>query len=326
MLTDAHRQQRKGRITSSVIGAVLDLDPFSSPYDAALRIMGDDAFAGSDAARRGDVLEAACLQYAAEETGMRLAPAPFVAHEDWSGDSTDGLLVDDKGALQHVVEAKTVSLHAMTDEWGEPGTDDIPEKFLAQCHWHLLHHPEARSCFVPVLFGGEFVFRLYEVPRDEAFEATLRQTAKTWHTRHIRNKEPVPIGASHADKRRLQKQHPRDWDDMLVWDDALGNIVESRIAADKQLKAAQKEVDRLSNLLREALGDHSGVDAAAHGYSVTYRKNQDGARTDWQQVAREMGAGEELIYRHTQIVPGPRVLRVAKRRSTRAAQNTDGEV
>lgn len=325
MLSASQKKQRLGRITSSVAAAVLDLDPYSSPYDALLRIKGDDNFAGNDATRRGNLMEPACLQFAAEETGLHLKPADFVAYEDWSGDSADALLVDPSGKAQAVVEAKTVSLQAMSDQWGEPGTDDIPEKYLVQCHWHLLHHPTAEVCLVPVVFGGDFVFRLYEVPRDRKFEAHIRSVAKAWHLRHVKGNEPVPIGASHADTQALLKKSPRDWDAMLPCDDRLAELVRQRIDAAKAAQAAQKEVDRLSNLLREAIGTHAGINAVAQGYSVTYRKNTDSARTDWQQVAREMGASEELIYRYTQVVPGARVLRVAKKRQNRAAQNTDKE-
>ncbi len=324
MLTEEHKKARLGRVTSSVAAAVLDLDPYSSPYDAMLRITGQSTFEGNQATRRGTWLEPALLQFLRDKTGMDVKPAPFVSHEDWSGDSADGLLVNSLGETHAVVEAKSVGLHSM-HQWGDPGTDDIPEHYLVQCHWHMLHHPQADVCLVPAIFERGLTFEIYEVPRDRAFEAHIQQTARDWHQRHIINKEPVPVGASHADTQALTKKHPRDWDPLLECSEDLASLLLRRVEADKKSKDAKKELDKINNELRSVIGDHSGIDAAALGYSVTYRKNNDGAETNWQKIAHELGAREELIYRHTQVVPGSRVLRVAKKRQSREAQNTDQE-
>jgi predicted phage-related endonuclease len=313
MLTEEQKAARKGRITSSVVAAVLGQDDWASPYDALLKIDGNFDFEGNAATERGNLLEQVVLDYAAQKTGLRFAPAPFVGDKaPWSGDSADGLLYDASGALHAVLEAKTVTMHAM-GKWGEEGTDDVPERVIYQAHWHLLHHPAAKTCFVPVLFGGDFVFRLYELPRDEEFEKFIWREAGAWHRHHVVHRLPVAISGSDSDRQQLLKRNPRDWDALKACDDTLRELIERRMAAHEASKKAEKELALLNNQLREAIGDSEGIDASAHGYSVTYRRNADGAKTDWKAVARTLGVDEKTSYQHTTVEPGARVLRVAKK-------------
>jgi hypothetical protein len=331
MLSEAHRAARLGKITSSIIGAVMEMDDWSSPYDALLKIKGDEIFEGNKATERGTLLEPALLAFAADQSCLTLRPAAFVEGEAadgvvWSGDSADGLLWDEhQDKLVGVIEAKTVNGHGRRG-WGEPGTDDVPQRVLAQAYWHLIHWPDAQTCYIPVLFGGDaFSFEMYQVHRDTEFESYLKAQALAWHKRHVQGDESVPLSSSDADKRALLRKAPRDWDDFMPCDDALEGLIAEHLAADKAAKDAAKALALTANKLREAIGESAGIEAAAQGYSVTYRKNKDGAKTDWAAVARELSASEELIYRHTKVDVGARVLRVARKRATKKQDVSDDQ-
>lgn len=324
MLSEEQKKQRIGRITSSIAPAVLDMDNYSSQYDALQKVRGEYVFEGNDATMRGDLLEPALQRFAAQHSGLLFKPAPFKATGEWAGDNSDGLLLRD-GKVEAVIEGKTVNVHAAV-AWGEPGTDDVPERVLVQAHWHLAHWPEAQVCYVPVLFETGFCFKMYELPRNPRFEAWIMERAKAWHDRHVIGDEPVPIGSGSADRNALLAKSPRNWDAMLPCNDELAALLAQRIDADKAVKGAEKDRDRIDNQLRDAIKDAEGIDAFGHGLSCTYRKNKDSTRVDWEAVASALRPPEKLIYEHTRVVPGSRVLRVAKKRANSSKASAPDEV
>ncbi len=101
--------QRVGRVTGSVAGAILGLDPNQS-RDDVMRMMvraregaTDERELLSDFAKSimdfGRYHEDGCLFDFTMETGLKVRPATFVTHEDWLGASPDGY-TSDKGVLE----------------------------------------------------------------------------------------------------------------------------------------------------------------------------------------------------------------------------------
>src|SRR5699024_3414472 len=84
---------------------------------------------------RGQFLEAGVLDWFAAdhpdltETGRQVT----FWDGDWCLATTDATYTDDDGRLV-LCEAKTTA-HA--DEWGQPGTDEIPSHYAAQVHLQL---------------------------------------------------------------------------------------------------------------------------------------------------------------------------------------------
>jgi len=88
-------EQRKGRVTGSVVGAILGLSPYMTRADV-LRSMvrasmgAPSEFTGNVATEWGTYNEAGAIQEFEMETSERVNPMPFVEYEDWLGASPDG--------------------------------------------------------------------------------------------------------------------------------------------------------------------------------------------------------------------------------------------
>ena len=95
-------EQRKGRVTGSVVGGILGLSPYMTRADV-LRSMvraslgAPSEFTGNVATEWGTYNEAGAIQEFEMETSERVTAMPFVEYEDWLGASPDGSVSDGKG-------------------------------------------------------------------------------------------------------------------------------------------------------------------------------------------------------------------------------------
>lgn len=86
---------RRGRVTGSMVGAILGLNPYMTPEDAMRRMVRDahgaePEFTGNAATEYGTFHEKGAIQDFEMSTGMKVEPAGFVTHSDWLGASPDG--------------------------------------------------------------------------------------------------------------------------------------------------------------------------------------------------------------------------------------------
>lgn len=93
---------RKGRITASLVGAILGNSPWMT-RDDAMRYMVREAlgaereFTGNIATEYGNLHEAGAIMEFEMETGLTVTKAKFVTKEDWAGCSPDGIVSDGWG-------------------------------------------------------------------------------------------------------------------------------------------------------------------------------------------------------------------------------------
>ena len=95
---------RRGRVTGSVAGAILGLDPNTSREAALRRLVRDwhgaePEFSGNIATRHGQAHEDGAVVDFQMETGLDVEPVGFLPYEDWLGASPDGL-TSDGGVLE----------------------------------------------------------------------------------------------------------------------------------------------------------------------------------------------------------------------------------
>lgn len=95
--TDEWRAARRGRLTASMVGAVLGNSPHMTRADAMRRMVRDwhgaePEFSGNVATDYGTFHEAGALAEYQMETGNAVEAAGFIPREDWAGCSPDGLV------------------------------------------------------------------------------------------------------------------------------------------------------------------------------------------------------------------------------------------
>ncbi|MFH9368105.1 YqaJ viral recombinase family protein [Streptomyces anulatus] len=161
--------------------------------------------------------------------------------------------------------------------WGEPGTDEIPVHYRAQCLWYL-DVTGARVCHVAVLIAGS-EYREYVVEYDEA-DALAMRAAGAEFMRTIRQHERPDIDG-HAATFQTIKALPEGQDDIDIEVSAADR--DRYFAALAAAKAADAEKRAAAGVLLDQIG--TGRRAVHDRTTVATRTVRDG-RTHSLQPAR----------------------------------------
>ena len=184
-------------MTASKVAAVLGLSPWESPRSLWLKMRGDlPADPGNDATRRGQYLEDGILNWWSDRHPDIVYPTPqaFLMREDWAASTPDLVVEDDGFGNRAVVDAKTA---ARDDDWGQPGTDEIPPYYLAQMLWQMWTH-DAQVGYVAVLFGTRLRFEEYVVQRDDELIAGIVAKCRAFYD-SLSQDVPPPLDDHVAD-------------------------------------------------------------------------------------------------------------------------------
>lgn len=179
MLTPHQLEQRKGKLTASRVPEII-----TRPYDAWLKITGrvEEQDAG-DAAKLGQYLEDGVLRAAEDFGGFKIA-----RRNQWrvAENKIMGATLDAITTKQEIVEAKTTAVfnkYADVKAWGEPGSDEVPERVLYQVTAQFICTPEAMRAHVAAMIGRGF--NIYRVERDAELCGLVEETVLKFWRDHI---------------------------------------------------------------------------------------------------------------------------------------------
>lgn len=160
-------------ITASKVASIMGVSNFESPAILWHRMTGTlPPDAENDQMRRGHYLEPAILQWFFDKhPEMTRGPSEIYFHETNKDFAATPDAVARVGEQRHPIEAK--SDHD-GDDWGTPGTDEIPIKYVAQCTW-ALHVMGLQRAYLPMI--GPFL-RFEEYVVDYSAELAQQIEAK----------------------------------------------------------------------------------------------------------------------------------------------------
>jgi len=294
---------RKEVIGGTDIGAIVEVNPWKTAMDVYCEKLGlTDPPAENEKMRLGKRLERVVADLYLEKMGMdsvNMCPGEFLRVEHFGG-TPDFLISSPAGVWG--LEIKTTGARNAAD-WGDEGTDQIPEVYLCQCHWYMMLTGMKRWD-VAVLIGGQ-EFRTYIIQHDEALENNLRSQANDFWHNHVEPEIPPPLDGGKGSERYLKAVFPRDLKSNLdPSSPAIDLLAEQYDAALQTLRDAQEISDRLGNEIRSRIGEGSGI--AGANWQATWKKAKDTTAIDWQAIATELLAPQELIAKHSSIKLGSR--------------------
>lgn len=158
-----------------------------------------------------------------------------------------------------VLEAKTAG-QFMAADW----EDGVPLKYQIQVQVQLMVTGWSWGC-VPVLIGGRD-FRMYDVPRNDAFCSQLLDTLMQWWNDHV--VEDVAPAVSGDDDDLLKAMYPNDSGATIVLPETWARHDEKLERWNQHAKRANDRVKELKAQLKAAIGDASY--AAIEGTAVMY--------------------------------------------------------
>lgn len=263
-------EARRGGLGGSEIAAVLGLSAWESPFSLWHRKAGtlgptDD----TELMEAGRRLEPVICQkfaddhpeFSVEVTGMwRHADRPWqLASPDrllFSADTAGATNVAPLPAAVGILEAKFA---LYDDEWGEPGTDEIPPGYLIQVRWYLDVFG-LDVCWVVVFIGSCGEFRTYVVRPDAADTALMRAEAPAF-LRTVQAGQRPAIDGHDATYEAVRKLHP-DIDGTRVELDAA--LVARYIRAKRAGRAAHDDEQAATAAVADAMGTAHKATYAGH--------------------------------------------------------------
>lgn len=192
-------------VSASKVAAILGISPWESPYSLWMTMTGraPREVRDSDAMQRGNFLENGVIDWwEAKHPEMDPAGRQYAARmEDWAIATLDAIYHghEDMTAL----EVKTTS---NTDEWGEPGTDQIPAHYYAQGLWQMACYPPVQRVVFAVL--GPFLnLAEYVIERDQTVIDDLIRRCRAFYD-SLSQDEPPALDDHTATVATLRREHP----------------------------------------------------------------------------------------------------------------------
>jgi putative phage-type endonuclease len=182
MITKTQLANRNKHLGGSDIPAILGLDPFRSAADIWYQKTGKVTTEQSTGVMDdGSIMELSTLAFAARELGKLNTKAPECV-------GLGGLIIDHPDAILKSdgspVEAKSQQ-YQTNEKWGEPLTDQVPDRVVIQAQTHLLCCPDTEICFIPVyLVFRRFV--MFRVQRSQIIIDAISEAANEFWEKNVK--------------------------------------------------------------------------------------------------------------------------------------------
>lgn len=205
MLTEQQAIERKKYLGASDAPAVLGVDPFGRTPACVWREKTGRSPGAEETRpmRLGKYFELPAIHYAADEIGLSInINTETIVHP--SGllcCHLDGLVEDGS-----IVEAKLSNFPA---EWGDEGTDEVPENYLVQVAHQFACVPAAQVCWMPVVMpiGGRVECRLFKINRNNELVEQVVAAGIEFMERYVKRDVPPPDFIASLDVLKRQRRN-----------------------------------------------------------------------------------------------------------------------
>ena len=272
-------------ITGTDIGALIGVNPWKTPLDVYLEKVGlTHGIPDNKYMEWGRRLEAVVAKKYAESIEGGLQHGSF--RRDGIIGGTPDYLTDSA-----VIEIKTANARSEKD-WGEEGTDHIPQQYLAQILWYMgLEHKSHGIC--AVLIGGND-YRVYKIARNEALLTHMIETAQHFWENHVIPQ--IPPEATGRDNEGLKVLYPTS-NQEIINAPCMCQLAEELDEINNEVTKFTRRAEEIVAEMKAEIGPNAGINTGKH--VATWKKTKDGAKTDWNKIAIDLHASPELIAAYT---------------------------
>lgn len=244
-ITPKQRELRRNHLGSSDMAAILGVDKYRNAYDVWLEKTGkvEDKKA-TEAMQAGTFFEDGVLQFAEEKLGKLIRNQYRIAEGFPIGSNIDALVVDSG----EPVEAKTAGLFGpLAEQWGDNGTDAVPDHIIIQTHVHMLC-TNRELCHIPAFLGGRG-FQLFQVNWDNEIMDIIRDKSLDFWENYVEVDCQPPEVVPSLEMAKRMKREPESITDIDT------KIVKNWLKAKESLKFAEEIKESSEANLLAALGD-----------------------------------------------------------------------
>jgi putative phage-type endonuclease len=279
-MDEDYKKLRREGVGGSDAAAILGLSPWKSAMDVWLEKKGL-AEERNDPNRDflldlGTQLEPVIARCYERQTGVKLTlPFPL----QWTHKKYPVL----RGSPDRFVEGvsrgvELKSENQFSDQFGEPGTDQVPYHYLVQCA-HYMAVLDYDVWDVALLHGGTR-FAVYTIHRDKELEASMTEQLLDWWERYIVKDVPPDVDGSGAWKVYLRKKYPVNLLPIKQGDEETLNLVKKLEWAGVSAAACAAIEEETKNRLKLLIGEHDGIQGEFG--KITWKKTKDSESVDWE--------------------------------------------
>lgn len=251
---------------ASDASALLGVNKNRTAWDVYNRIVNGIDTPDNKLLRRGRLMEPVIRAMAEEDLGLRLVGPQSLRDErrPWLRMSLDDAAIDD--AEEVPVEYKSV-IHWAADDYGDSGTDHVPEMHILQTQVYC-HGKEAKRAHLVALIGLDDL-RHYIIPAEPNLQGVVLEAMERFWVDHIKPQRPPPIDGSAGCSEWLAKRFPKQSKTFINADDEAERIArEYHVARQAREAAEAREADCRNHLINK-IGEAEGI--AGEGWKITYR-------------------------------------------------------
>ena len=305
------RNRSQDVLGSSEIAAIVGLDPRKSPFELAAIKKGLAEQDHNESMDSGKDLEYVVAKIwgrrnrRAVEWLDETVVSEFPATRGWLVATPDFRFHDanpdpEIGFLEGG-EVKTLGFYR--DGWGDPGTDEIPDRHVIQaqivmyvCGWKRMN--------VAAFFSRDEI-PTYIVNSDEELTGNLIEAASRFRRDYLlTDRMPEITVPGEIVDSYLKKRFPGDKDLRRKATAEEAELLEKLAEATKAAKVAELVEGSLQARVKELIGDAEGI--YTDTLRATWKLAKGFPKTDWEAVEKEAGIPNELIQKHTRMTAGSR--------------------
>lgn len=234
--------------------AICGKDPNKTAYSVAMRVLGkieSDDLEGLDHIEFGNEMEGVLARFYERKEKVTLYTPASVQHAKFPFLSANiDRVREDR--MDIGIECKNTGLFT-TEEWGDPGTDEVPPRVLLQCQHCMLVRPEIEVFHVLRCYGGN-TYQKFIVPRSQRIVDTLFKIETEFYERVLAGDIPEPDWGHRTTKETIKKAFSTIEGDTIPAGAELEQLtVEWKAAAGERLRW-HKEEEKLKNRIEFAIG------------------------------------------------------------------------
>jgi len=256
-------ERRRQGIGASDAAAVVGMSPWLTPLELYLDKTGQKIDRPmTQAQRMGLKLEPIVAEMYAEETGNEIRiPEPLQKHPEtpWIMANPDRETADQSINIQ----IKTTAFR--DDEWGSPGTDEVPDQYLIQVQ-HEMYVTGQEITDLAVLFLAQKEFAIYPIKRSERLIETLIEQETAFWKDHVEPRIPPEPDFDHPTTLKLLSLMYNKVEDkpVEICDEDITKVaflVSSYKDAGERIKELNKQRDHAKARMLSIMGESNYVDA-----------------------------------------------------------------
>lgn len=316
-------EKRRSGLGGTDTPAICGLSRYKGPYEVWCEKLGlVSKPIDNPQTKLGRALEPYIAREWGEKFKLELVKGEFVKHDliEWLLGTPDYLVRNQRRGL----DCKYISSEEVEKFYGVDGTDDLPMHYWGQGQHYMELFDYDYWHFGCLMTDGEV--HDYPVERDPVYLRTMRETCDIFWNKHVKEGIPPEPTLTSACQEYIDARFPRHKDKLVVRakpGDALEELVyllrDAKVAA-KQTACAAEELELR---IKAVMGEAASV-LWCGDEKITWKNNRDSEKTDWEAALKEiltsLPLGKEqtryafdIIQKHREIKPGPRVFRTPRR-------------